>query len=313
MAGGPGVPRAPPDALRSRTCLFPPLPLTKLSCQTPPIFYTEINSVLPHIVTKPAPKSGFHSQNMSPHPLRYLDRLLSRWEPILSTSAWYLTVIPDMEAFNQSIENESVEIKSACKNLFYDFFEAHLIRGDIALSRKREDADEERQPIDTVVIHHTSSEPGLRPERLSAIELIRLYAPYFAVKKDQFPKGQPIYSGHLRDGRQVFWPYHWIVRSDGNAERLLFDSEVGWHVGNWEINCRSVAIVLDNDYELESPSNVELHGVAAVIREHYGQIPLTRIVGHREVNPKTACPSELFLDKSGWKGWKSTLLGLLAN
>jgi hypothetical protein len=218
-----------------------------------------------------------------------------------------------MEAFNKAIDNESTEVKSVCKTLVYDFFETHLIRGDIVLSRKREDADAERHPIDIVVIHHTSSAPGLRPERLSAIELIRLYAPYFAVKKDQFPKGQPIYSGHLRDGRQVFWPYHWIVRSDGNAERLLFDSEIGWHAGNWGINCRSVAIVLDNDYEHDSPSNIELRGVAAVIREHYKQVPLTRIVGHREVNPKTVCPSELFLEGSDGKGWKSPLLVLVAS
>jgi hypothetical protein len=218
-----------------------------------------------------------------------------------------------MEAFNQAIENESAEVKSTCKTLLYDFFEVHLTRGDIALARKSEDADTERQPIDTVVIHHTSSAPGLRPERLSAIELIRLYAPFFASTKDQFPEGQPIYSGHLRNGGQVFWPYHWIVRGDGNAERLLFDSEIGWHAGNWGINCRSVAIVLDNDYEHDSPSNVEILGVATVIREHYGQIPLTRIVGHREVNPRTVCPSDLFLDESGRKGWKSALLALVAS
>jgi hypothetical protein len=216
-----------------------------------------------------------------------------------------------MEAFTQSIENESAELKTACKTLLYDFFESHLIRDDIALSRKSEDADAERQPIDTVVVHHTNSASGLRLERLSAIELIRLYAPYFAAKKNEFPKSQPIYSGHVRGGHQVFWPYHWIVRNNGNAERLLLDSEIGWHAGNWGINCRSAAIVLDNDYEHDSPSMLELHGVAAVIRKYYRQVSLTRIIGHREVNPKTVCPSELFLDESGRKGWKSTLLALV--
>lgn len=218
-----------------------------------------------------------------------------------------------MEAFNRTIENESAEVKSVCKTLLYNFFEFHLVRGDIALGRKSKDADSERQPIDTVVIHHTSGAPGLRPERLSAIELIRLYAPFFAAKKDQFPKGQPIYSGHLRNGNQVFWPYHWIIRTDGSAEQLLFDSEIGWHSGNWAINCRSVAIVLDNDYEHESPSIVELRGIATVIRQHCGEVPIARIVGHREVSSKTVCPSELFLDNPGRKGWKSTLLTLLAN
>lgn len=248
---------------------------------------------------------------MSIHPLKQLNHLLSGWEPLLSTPGWYLTVIPEMEAFNRAVETESVGVKRACKTLLYDFFEVHLLREDIALSRKNEDADTARQPIDTAIIHHTSSAPGLRPERLSAIEIIRLYAPFFAAKRDQFPPGQPIYSGHVRDGKQVFWPYHWIIRSDGNAERLLLDSEIGWHAGNWGVNRRSIAIVLDNDYEHDVPSIGELNGVAAVIRKHYAQIPLTRIVGHREVNPKTTCPSELFLGDPGRKGWKSTLLSLI--
>jgi hypothetical protein len=277
----------------------------------PPNSYTEINRIVPQDTIKVCIESFICPKNVSIHHLKQLNRLLSHWEPLLSTPTWYLTVVPEIETFNQAIENESAEVKSACKILLYDFFEVHLLRGDIALGLKNEGADAERQSIDTVVVHHTSSAPGLRPDRLSAIELIRLYAPFFAAEKDQFPKGQPIYSGHLRDEKQVFWPYHWIVRRDGNAERLLVDSEIGWHAGNWGVNCRSIAIVLDNDYEYDSPSIVELHGVAAVIRKHYGQIPLARIVGHREVNPKTVCPSELFLDESGRKGWKSTLLTLI--
>jgi hypothetical protein len=107
--------------------------------------------------------------------LKQLNFLLAHWEPLLSMPAWYLTLVPEMEAFNRAIKNESPEVKSACRTLLYDYFEAHLMRGEIALSRKLEDADCERQPIDTVVIHHTSSPLGLSPDRLSAIELIRLY------------------------------------------------------------------------------------------------------------------------------------------
>jgi N-acetylmuramoyl-L-alanine amidase len=243
--------------------------------------------------------------------LSQLNLSLSRWEALLSSPIWYLTIIPEIEAFNSTMRNQTPEVKSACKALLYDFFERHLAEGAIALGHDSWNADVERQPIDTVVIHHTSNAPGLRLARLSAIELIRLYAPYFAsptAKKDQRLKGKPICSGHVREGEQVFWPYHWIVRGDGRVERLLSDSEIGWHAGNWNINCRSIAIVLDNDYDLGTPSARELQGVANIIRDHYGNVSLSRILGHREVNAKTTCPSELFLGRLNRAGWKSNLI-----
>jgi hypothetical protein len=213
-----------------------------------------------------------------------------------------------------TLATEPVALQDAAKARLYDFFELHLETGDVALGPAR-DTDQERKKIDTVVIHHTSNPPGLRPNRLSAIELIRLYGPYFAKPphaEGQLLKGEGIYSGHVRDGRQVFWPYHWIVRHDGHAERLLYDSEVGWHAGDWDINCRSVAIVLDGDYELARPSVIELKGLAKIVRLHYPQVPLVRLVGHREINSTTSCPSKLFLDGAAAKGWKADLLDLAA-
>ena len=242
-------------------------------------------------------------------------QLLSRWEPLLSAPQWYLTVTPELQALTEQLRREPDRIRQEYNTAIYDFFEGHLTRGDIAIGRDLPGADAQRKPIDTVVIHHTSNPPGLRPERLSAIELIRLYAPYFADPKsdqDAHLKGRPIASGHVRDGKQVFWPYHWIVRGDGRTERLLCDREVGWQAGNWDLNCRSVAIALDGDYERDRPSAVELQGVAGLVRRHYGHVSLERIVGHREVNPKTTCPSELFLDSPSIKGWKSDLVALLS-
>jgi N-acetyl-anhydromuramyl-L-alanine amidase AmpD len=125
-------------------------------------------------------------------------------------------------------------------------------------------------------------------------------------------EGRPIFSGHERDDKQVFWPYHWLIRNDGHAERLLSDSEIGWHAGNWDINCRSIAIALDNAYEKGRPSDLVLWAVAALIVNRYEQVPITRVLGHREVNERTTCPSELFLSGPAGKGWKNDLNRTLA-
>lgn len=252
---------------------------------------------------------------MTPQPLTQLKSLQARWETFLSSPSWYLTVSPEIQKFVEKLQNEPVGVQEICKASLYDFVEHHLVKGDILLGREPQNTDADRKPIDMVVIHHTSNPSGLSRNRLSAIELIRLYGPYFAnptYEEDRHLKGQPIYSGHVRNGKQVFWPYHWIVRHDGRPERLLRDSEIGWHAGDWEINCRSVAIVLDNDYEQARPSNIELKGIATLISSHYERVPLTRIVGHREVNSKTTCPSNLFLNGTKARGWKADLLDLLA-
>lgn len=246
-------------------------------------------------------------------PIEQLNQLRLRWDRLLARPDWYVTVIPEIAAWRKSLERERVETQERAKALLYDFFEGHLQERTIALGENA-GGDQERKAIDTVVVHHTSNPPGMSKTRLSAIELVRLYAPYYlnpTVPEDGHLRGSPISSGHLRDGMQVFWPYHWIVRPDGRKERLLRDDEIGWHAGNWDINCRSVAIVLDNDHEWTRPSQRELQAVAAIISRYYAFIPFDRIVGHREVNQKTTCPSRLFLDKPGVRGWKRDLLEYL--
>ena len=199
-------------------------------------------------------------------------------------------MLPELHQLMENVRGEPKVVQNEFKTSLYDFFESQLSRGNIALGHGSGDFDLDRKEIDTVVIHHTSNPAGLSGSRLSAIELVRLYAPYFAnptAEEDRHLKGQPIYSGHVRNGIQVFWPYHWIVRKDGRPERLLRDDEIGWHAGDWNVNCRSVAIALDNDYEYGRPDEEELLAIARIIVDHYRNVSPQRVLGHREVNSKT--------------------------
>src|ERR1035437_8609641 len=101
-----------------------------------------------------------------------------------------------------------------------------------------------------------------------------------------------------------------IKAQNGNVG--LYDSEIGWHAGIWDINRRSIAIALDNDYENSKPPDLVLRAVAALIVYRYGQIPIIRVLGHREVNQKTTCPSDLFLSGPAGSGWKNDLNNELA-
>jgi N-acetyl-anhydromuramyl-L-alanine amidase AmpD len=101
----------------------------------------------------------------------------------------------------------------------------------------------------------------------------------------------------------VFYAYHWLVREDGSSERLLLDGETGWQAGDWNVNCRSVAIALDANLEHTSPPDAMLAEAARILREHYPDVAAGRVLGHREVNPRTTCPGGAFLG-----GWKRRLL-----
>jgi N-acetyl-anhydromuramyl-L-alanine amidase AmpD len=122
---------------------------------------------------------------------------------------------------------------------------------------------------------------------------------------------RPLWSGHF-DGRgnQVFHGYHWLVRRDGSAERLLPDAAIGWHAGNWEVNRCSVGICIDDDLEECAPQSEVVEGIAALIQDNYPTVaaaPAGAIVGHHEVSKiPTICPGAQFDP-----GWRRQLVGLV--
>ncbi|MEN9342384.1 MAG: hypothetical protein RIQ54_640 [Candidatus Parcubacteria bacterium] len=235
---------------------------------------------------------------------KYFDE--NRWSETIKHDDWYLRLYNEYKDLTKKAKESSREVSEEIKEETYQFFENHLANKSIALGKQGPNWDEERKPIDTIVIHHTKNLRGITWRRLSAMQLIRLYAPYYASpydEKERHRKGQAVYSNHFRDGEQVFYAYHWLIRMDGSAERLLNDNEIGWHAGNWDINCRSIAICLDNNFEDSSPSDLILSVVAKLITEHYPQVGIDNINGHREVNPKITCPGNQFLD-----GWKKKLV-----
>ena len=225
------------------------------------------------------------------------------WKEKIKNPKWYLE-IPVILKKVQQLKSEDSEMYKNLKNEIYNFFEEKLRDGSVTLGEKGKNFDFERKPIDTIVVHHTHNQPGITFERLSAMTLLRLYVMEFynpTYEGDKGIKGKPIYSGHFRDGKQVFYPYHWIIRKSGKAERLLGDNEIGWHAGDWDINCRSISIVLDNNYEESEPPQNEMDSIAEIIRNTYPQVKKDRIFGHREINSNTTCPSNLFLGENGWK------------
>lgn len=225
----------------------------------------------------------------------------SKWDSAVLEPDWYRVIYPEFEAILGKYEGGDIVVRKAVRDAVYGHFEQLLNKGVVVLGKTGKNWDEERKPIDTIVIHHTKGEEGMSWQRLDAMHLLRLYAKsYLNPSTEKEIQGTPVYSNHFRGDRQVFYAYHWLVRTDGRGERLLNDNEIGWQAGNWDINCRSVGICLDGDFEHVNPPKMMIEGVKELVHRNYPNIDPERIIPHKKANPNTTCPGEWF-DSVEWK------------
>lgn len=239
---------------------------------------------------------------------KYLDKDL--WNKHIEKPDWYLRLENEFKRVEKITQNLTDKESEDLKENIYSYIEEKLNSDSIALNKNGPDWDDERKPIDTIVIHHTSHNKPLTLSRLNTKHMLRLYMPFFQNPNDENKdiKGNAISSGHFMHRKQVFYGYHWLVRMDGSIERLLKDTYIGWHAGNWDTNTRSIAICLDGNFENSSPESSVIQAVADLINKNYSSITPEGILGHREVYEKTVCPGNEFID-----GWKPKLLGLIKN
>ncbi len=228
------------------------------------------------------------------------------WSEVIKRPDWYIEFLDFFKKHEANLEDRELdEFRYTCRK----FFEQALQKDEVALASSGPNLDDQRLPLDTVVIHHTSNKPGYRLNYMNAVHLLNIYAPYFIDPTDEREKslkGAALWSGHFKDGKQVFWGYHWLMKMDGTFERLLEDRQIGWHAGNWEVNRRSVAICLDNDYEKQDPGDDILQKLATHIKENYPNIESQNIIGHCEAKLGTICPGGNFIG-----GWKAKLLNYI--
>jgi hypothetical protein len=234
----------------------------------------------------------------------YFDR--ARWDDAITQPDWYVHLYPELEQFKQRwIADESAE-NLRLKEVVRGYFEAVYESGQLALAQCGADMDGERKPVDSIVIHHTSSQPGYDIRRMNITQLLNVYLPYYVrlAGKSGTEQAPGIWSGHIRGGKQVFYAYHQFLRMDGSFEPLLKEEELGWHAANWEVNCSSVGICLDNDYERSDPDPSLIRKLGEFIADVYPQVPKSRIFGHGEVaQHPTVCPGNNFAG-----GWKQQLI-----
>lgn len=230
------------------------------------------------------------------------------WEAQFRTPDWYNQLENELTSFIFPLVHDDPELK-AWRHQVYNLLGELLERGEVPLASHGPDLDLERQPLDTLVIHHTEENPEIPLPTLSAMGLLRQYG-FQYLENDVLGRpvrGEAVWSGHFRAGQMVFFAYHWLIRPDGTCERLLEDRAIGWHAGNWEINTRSIGLALSGNYEHASPPLPQLTAAARLIKTYYPFVAPERLQGHREMRSDLTCPGDRFLG-----GWKELLLQHIA-
>jgi hypothetical protein len=231
------------------------------------------------------------------------------WESKFRFPDWYNQLEHELTSFIFPVVHDDPALK-AWRHQVYSLAGEMLERGEIPLASTGPNLDSERKPPDTIVLHHTEENPVISLAELNAIGMLRQYGFQYLENNvlNRQVRGEPIWSGHFRQGRMVFFAYHWLIRPDGACERLLEDSAIGWHAGNWEINTRSIGIALSGNYEHATPPAAQIEAAAHLISTYYPSFARERILGHCEIRPQLTCPGDHFLAE-----WKQHLLQLLAN
>ena len=143
--------------------------------------------------------------------------------------------------------------------------------------------DVQRKKITYVILHHTATLEDTTWQTLSKIGQTRTYAGY-------------THSEHydIETKEETYIAYHWLVYQNGTVRQCLRDEYIGWHAGNWGINCAAIAISFVGNFVDKNPSDASLKAAGQILKLYSS----VKLKGHKEIKA-TACPGRVldFKDK----------------
>jgi len=94
---------------------------------------------------------------------------------------------------------------------------------------------------------------------------------------------------------------HYGVSLDGSICQWVDEGDIGWHAGEWDVNCRSIGIEHEDGGDYNGPRTPEMYFAANklvrdICERHGLGIDRITILEHRQVHA-TACPDSLDVDR----------------
>ncbi len=212
------------------------------------------------------------------------ERVVRTWHSLFHLSNWYEYIHADLMRY--ILRRDPADSNRTIRWAIYDCVADALDRDAIALGDTRARTDANRGDVRYIVVHHSGTLPSVSLSRLSAMGLLRLYVPSSIRRLRATRRADPVASSHFHRGKQVFYPYHWIIRPNGDTDQLLPDSAIGWHSGDWTVNRTSIGVCLAGDYTTTTPHLPALEALYRIAGQYEG----AQVVTHSMVNSHTTCP-----------------------
>lgn len=215
---------------------------------------------------------------------------LKKWNQKLKYEDWYIYLEEEIREVMKPGVGDAI---TKYKLDVYSLIKKMISKKQIPLASHGPNLDEDRAKIDTIVIHHTGDQIESE-QMLSAIGLVRQYA-YEYLSGDILGYkfyGMPVWSGHFKKGKQVFYPYHWVIFPNGRPVRLLKDRYIGWHAGDWGINTRSIGIALVGNFDKEIPSFRQTMSLSKLVDRYRTAYKISNIYPHDAIVTSTKCPGK---------------------
>lgn len=203
-----------------------------------------------------------------------------------------------------------------------NWFAAALARNLILLGTVKQGYnDDDRQgkyenssavPVDTVVIHHTTTAETLTLWQLEAISFLRLYLPHFMAgasngfisfllqtHPELTLENLAPASGHYleREGRaiQSFSGYHFLIYPDGTVVEVLDHDYMGFHAGNLKVNNRSLGIAMVGTFTETAPTAAAQAALTELLERLQQEKGIQYLASHKSVRiDHTVCPGTWF-------------------
>ena len=114
-----------------------------------------------------------------------------------------------------------------------------------------------------------------------------------AVKPDQMSSAAQIDSWHRKQGWKLGIGYHYVVRRNGEIEPGRPEWLIGAHCVNH--NAHSIGVCYEGGLDIRGqPADTrtaeQKQSMRRLIEELHERYPRALVVGHRDLDPKKACP-----------------------
>jgi N-acetylmuramoyl-L-alanine amidase len=147
--------------------------------------------------------------------------------------------------------------------------------------------------ITKIAVHHTAVSREKNAHQLQAVD--RYHRDKNWGTSTCPAKAMPSSIKNPETGKGYYVQYHWFIEPDGSTIQTASETDIRWHVGNYNNIALGICMTLNGDIEL--PTKEQEKALKVLLKYIRGRHPAAEVQGHRDFPGVTkSCPGKLIED-----------------